>query len=180
MIKDMHKQDKIECPFCNYPAGEWRHCPGCTAPKYHRARWLAARWNLSVARNPKSNKILPKTCNFNQEGRWWNRIENFPAAIFDTKGYVYFETRDDYLNHQCLYFKKKSTNALKHLILSDFPDYNIGLPPVSEWFCQQRVVHLSLGWNPYVGQSLLSFFAVFDNQHNCTLVFLYLILLVST
>tara|TARA_B110000003_G_scaffold273063_1_gene310100 strand:- start:78 stop:521 length:444 start_codon:yes stop_codon:yes gene_type:complete len=131
-MTNMHKQNKFECPFCNYPAGEWRHCPGCSAPKYGRGKWLAKRWNLKVAKKSNSDKILSKTCNFNQEGRFWNSIENFPAAIFDSKGYVHFDTKADYLNHPCLYVKKNRTNTLKHLTLSDFPDYQVGLPPVSE------------------------------------------------
>ena len=49
---------------------------------------LSIRENLMVAK-----------AYYHWEGTWFQRVNEFPVALFDRDGYVIFETERDYLNH---------------------------------------------------------------------------------
>jgi len=34
---------------------------------------------------------------YHKDGCWYNNLKRFPGALFDPRGYVVFETEDDYL-----------------------------------------------------------------------------------
>jgi 5-methylcytosine-specific restriction protein A len=34
---------------------------------------------------------------YREDGRWYHQLERFPGALFDSRGYVLFRTREEYL-----------------------------------------------------------------------------------
>jgi 5-methylcytosine-specific restriction enzyme A len=40
---------------------------------------------------------------YHKDGTWYERLERFPGALFDTDGYVLFETEDAFVN--CPYLR---------------------------------------------------------------------------
>jgi hypothetical protein len=64
---------------------------------------------------------------YDKQGKFWNRLRNFPAALFDSEGYVFFETELEYLNHPDLNVGEK-TNTRSRKRLSQFDDYVNWLP----------------------------------------------------
>ena len=36
---------------------------------------------------------------YNYEGKWYHYLEHFPGALFDSNGYILFQTEEDY--HKC-------------------------------------------------------------------------------
>ena len=123
----MNKYNKHACTFCGHPSGEWQFCPSCSAPKHRISIWLVDRWNVDVARNYRTGKPMKGTCMYDKQGKFWNRLRNFPAALFDSQGYVFFETESQYLNHPDLNVGEK-TNTVGRKKISQFDDYVTGKP----------------------------------------------------
>ena len=46
---------------------------------------LSRRWNVSV-----------RHALFSETGNWYHHLKKFPGALFDSKGYLLFETEEDY------------------------------------------------------------------------------------
>ena len=123
----MNKYNKHACTFCGHPSGEWQFCPSCSAPKHRISIWLVDQWNVDVARNYRTGKPMKGTCMYDKQGKFWNRLRNFPAALFDSQGYVFFETESQYLNHPYLNVGEK-TNTVGRKKISQFDDYVTGKP----------------------------------------------------
>ena len=96
-------------------------------PKHRISIWLVDRWNVDVARNYRTGKPMKGTCMYDKQGKFWNRLRNFPAALFDSQGYVFFETESQYLNHPYLNVGEK-TNTVGRKKISQFDDYVTGKP----------------------------------------------------
>ena len=50
-------------------------------------RELSFRWKVHVAHG-----------GYHKDGKWYNRMKEFPCALFDPSGYVRFETKEQYEN----------------------------------------------------------------------------------
>ena len=46
----------------------------------------------------KSTSRFKQALLFHRDGHYWNRLKNFPGALFDTTGYVLFQNEDQYLS----------------------------------------------------------------------------------
>jgi|GEM_PF-6205857 len=126
----MGKFDRLPCAFCNFSAGSWKTCPNCDAPKIGTGSWLARRWNVPIAKKEGSDNFQGKTAYFHRDGHYWNKLGNFPGAIFDVNGYLLFETEEDYLSHKSLTIKSQTNLSGLVNKLSDAEGYTVGIPPV--------------------------------------------------
>jgi len=52
-----------------------------------KAKILNKRWGVDA-----------KHALFHKDGTWFNNLKRFPGALFDSNGYVIFDTLHDYLN----------------------------------------------------------------------------------
>ena len=95
--------------FVDIPQENGNFVQVARAPKHRISIWLVDRWNVDVARNYRTGKPMKGTCMYDKQGKFWNRLRNFPAALFDSQGYVFFETESQYLNHPDLNVGRKQT-----------------------------------------------------------------------
>ena len=57
---------------------------------------LIKKWNIPV-----------RQARFHRNGNWYEQLTKFPAALCDPKGYVVFETKEEYRNCQQLTLRKQ-------------------------------------------------------------------------
>ncbi len=83
-------------------------------PTVANGKQAIKRWNLPV-----------KQARFHQDGKFYNTLQNFPAALCDPKGYIIFETEEAYKN--CNYLKigaeKINVKGGKEVTISNIPGY---------------------------------------------------------
>ncbi len=86
-------------------------------------RNLNYRWNVNA-----------KHALFSKNGKWYHCLENFPGALFDAKGYILFNTKDDYLKCPSLQITSEIYVPNK---ISSIPEYvqiifndNEYIPPI--------------------------------------------------
>jgi 5-methylcytosine-specific restriction protein A len=60
---------------------------------------------------------------YRKNGTWYNLLERFPGALFDTNGYILFETREDF--HE--FRERRGVSGRKEIYVQDgiasHPDY---------------------------------------------------------
>lgn len=86
---------------------------------------LSRRWNVSV-----------KHALFSETGNWYHHLKKFPGALFDSKGYLLFETKEDYLACPSLNIKQdiwvprgiSSATAYVQVVI-DGSEYVSPIPP---------------------------------------------------
>ena len=127
----MGKYDRLACAFCNYQPGEWKNCPNCGAPKTGTGTWLAKRWKVPLAKKSTS-RFQAGTAFFHRDGHYWNRLKNFPGALFDTTGYVLFQNEDQYLSCSGITVKSQTNLTGSVTRLSQVSGYVVGQPVVGE------------------------------------------------
>jgi 5-methylcytosine-specific restriction protein A len=76
------------------------------------AKELNKDWKLGA------NHVL-----YHRYGEWYHRLREFPAALLDANGYVWFQSEDQYLN--CSHLKVNGNYTNVNGTLSDLPDYTI-------------------------------------------------------
>lgn len=59
--------------------------PGNTRPVQLTGRQLNDEWGVGA-----------RHALFHREGTWYNNLTKFPGALFDSNGYIVFDTEDDY------------------------------------------------------------------------------------
>ena len=127
----MGKYDRLPCAFCNHQPGEWKRCPNCGAPKTGTGTWLAERWKVPLAKRS-ARRFQAGTAFFHRDGHYWNRLKNFPGALFDTTGYVLFQDENEYLSCSSITVKSQTNLAGPVTILSQVNGYVVGQPVVVE------------------------------------------------
>ena len=81
-------------------------------PRVATGKQAIQRWKLPV-----------KQARFHQDGHFYNTLESFPAALCDAKGYIIFQTEENYLNCKSLQIGSSKINVKGGKSIADIPGY---------------------------------------------------------
>ena len=51
---------------------------------------------------------------YREDGGWYHQLKKFPGVLFDDRGYVIFETKEDYKNNKDNFYKIFDKNNSVH------------------------------------------------------------------
>jgi len=96
------KNDVINCILCNEKIDyQYKNCVNCRGPITRiTAKKLKILWNVEC-----SHQL------YSRDGDWYHVLDYFPGALFDTNGFVIFETEEEFNRCPHISINREASNG---------------------------------------------------------------------